>query len=177
MKLGTVEDGTAIGSAIASSVNRLRDQPSKSKIVVLLADGVNNAGKVSPVIAAEAAKALGVKVYTIGAGAEGEAPVPVTDQFGRSRLVMAKVDVDEETLTKIAQETGGKFFRATDTNSLKQSTPRSTGSRKPQARSKNSNATPSCSRGRSVRRCWFSPPEWDLNKHASAVCRDYHEIR
>ncbi len=120
VKLGTVEDGTAIGSAIASSVNRLRDQPSKSKIVVLLTDGVSNTGKVSPEIAAEAAKALGVKIYTIGAGAEGEAPVPVTDQFGRSRLVMAKVDVDEETLTKIAQETGGKFFRATDTNSLEQ---------------------------------------------------------
>ncbi len=120
VKLGTVGDGTAIGSAIASSVNRLRDQPSKSKIVVLLTDGVSNAGKVSPEIAAEAAKALGVKIYTIGAGAKGEAPMPVEDEFGRSRLVMAKVDVDEETLTKIAQETGGKFFRATDTNSLKQ---------------------------------------------------------
>ena len=120
VKLGTVEDGTAIGSAIAASVNRLRDQASKSKIVVLLTDGVNNAGKVSPEIAAEAAKALGVKIYTIGAGAKGEAPMPVKDNFGRERLVMAQVDVDEETLTKVAQETGGRFFRATDTDSLKQ---------------------------------------------------------
>lgn len=119
VQIGSVEDGTAIGSAIASSVNRLRAQPSKSKIVVLLTDGVNNAGQVSPEIAAEAAKALGVKVYTIGAGAKGEAPVPVKDAFGQQRLVMAKVDVDEATLSKIAQETGGKFFRATDTDSLK----------------------------------------------------------
>ncbi len=120
VKLGTVEDGTAVGSAIAASVNRLRDQPSKSKVVVLLTDGVNNAGKVAPEMAAEAAKALGVKIYTIGAGAKGEAPMPVRDDFGRTRIVMAKVDVDEETLTKIAQETGGRFFRATDTESLKQ---------------------------------------------------------
>lgn len=119
VKIGTVEDGTAIGSAIASSVNRLRDQPSKSKIVVLLTDGVNNAGKVSPEMAAEAAKALGVKIYTIGVGARGEAPMPVKDQFGQTRLVMAKVDVDEATLTKVAEETGGRFFRATDTDSLK----------------------------------------------------------
>ena len=116
---GMIEDSTAIGSALATSVNRLRDQPSKSKIVVLLTDGMNNAGKVAPQTAAEAAKAMGVKVYTIGAGAKGEAPVPVKDQFGNQRIVMAKVDVDEAALKQIADETGGKFFRATDTDSLK----------------------------------------------------------
>jgi Ca-activated chloride channel family protein len=119
VRIGVVEDGTAIGSAIATSVNRLRDQPGKSKLVVLLTDGQNNAGKVLPDTAAQAAKALGVKVYTIGAGVRGEAPVPVTDAFGNKRLVMAKVDVDEESLQKIADETGGKFYRATDTDSLK----------------------------------------------------------
>jgi Ca-activated chloride channel family protein len=119
LQIGLVEDGTAIGAGLATSVNRLRDQPSKSKIVVLLTDGQNNAGKVLPATAAEAAKAMGVKVYTIAAGAEGEAPMPVKDQFGRRQVVMAKVDVDEETLKKIAAETDGKFFRATDSDSLK----------------------------------------------------------
>jgi Ca-activated chloride channel homolog len=119
VKTGLIEDSTAIGSALATCVNRLRDQPSKSRIVVLLTDGMNNAGKVAPQTAAEAARAMGVKVYTIAAGSEGEAPVPVKDQFGNRRIAMAKVDVDEETLGKIAAETGGKFFRATDTDSLK----------------------------------------------------------
>lgn len=118
VQIGTVEDGTAIGSALATSVNRLRDQPGKSKIVVLLTDGQNNAGKILPDTAAQAAKALGVKVYTIGAGVRGEAPVPVTDAFGNKRLAMARVDVDEATLQKVADETGGHFFRATDTESL-----------------------------------------------------------
>jgi Ca-activated chloride channel family protein len=114
-----VEDGTAIGSAIAASVNRLRDTPAKSKVVVLLTDGMNNTGKISPAAAAEAAKALGVKVYTIAAGVRGEAPIPVKDDQGNTQLVMSKVDVDEATLQKIAAETGGKFYRATDTDSLK----------------------------------------------------------
>jgi Ca-activated chloride channel family protein len=86
---------------------------------VLLTDGQNNAGSVIPETAAQAAKALGVKVYTIGAGVRGEAPIPVTDAFGNKRLAMAKVDVDEDTLRKIADETGGEFFRATDTDSLR----------------------------------------------------------
>jgi Ca-activated chloride channel homolog len=119
VRIGTVEDGTAIGSAIATGVNRLRETAAKSKIVVLLTDGMNNAGKVSPAAAAEAAKAMGVKLYTIAAGVRGQAPVPVKDNFGNTRLAMAKVDVDEETLQKIADETGGKFYRATDTDSLK----------------------------------------------------------
>lgn len=119
VKIGLVQDGTAIGSGIAMCVNRLRDQPSKSKIIVLLTDGQNNCGKISPLMAAEAAKTMGVKIYTIGAGIRGEAPMPVKDRFGQTHIVMEKCDVDEETLGKIAEETGGKFFRATDTESLR----------------------------------------------------------
>ena len=117
---GTIDDGTAIGDALAMCVNRLRDQPDKSKVIVLLTDGCNNMGKVSPLLAAEAAKALGVKIYTIGAGVAGEAPMPVKDESGETHIVMIKSDVDIDTLTKIADETGGKFFRATDTEKLNQ---------------------------------------------------------
>jgi Ca-activated chloride channel family protein len=119
VKIGLVEDGTAIGSGIAAAVNRLRDQAAKSKVVILLTDGVNNAGKVAPVTAAEAARALGIKVYTIAAGTRGEAPMPVTDQFGRQRVVNVPVDVDEATLAKVAEITGAQSYRATDTDSLK----------------------------------------------------------
>ncbi|MBW2328070.1 MAG: VWA domain-containing protein [Deltaproteobacteria bacterium] len=118
LKIGIIEDGTAIGSAIASGVNRLRDRDSKSRIQILLTDGMNNAGKVSPLTAAEAAETLGIKVYTIGAGTRGEAPMPVQDQFGRKRLMRVKVDIDEKTLAKVAEITGAKYFRATDTRSL-----------------------------------------------------------
>jgi Ca-activated chloride channel family protein len=120
VRIGEVEDGTAIGSALGAAVNRLRDEPSKSKVVVLLTDGVNNAGSVQPELAAEAAKALGVRVYTIGVGVRGEAPMPVTQADGSTQLVMTKVDVDEDTLKKIADTTGGKYFRATDTDSLRE---------------------------------------------------------
>jgi Ca-activated chloride channel homolog len=118
VRIGMVEDGTAIGSAIASSVNRLRDQDARSRIVILLTDGMNNAGKVAPLTAAEAAEALGVKVYTIGAGSRGEALVPVIDALGNRRLAMARVDIDTETLTQVAQKTGAHYYRATDTGSL-----------------------------------------------------------
>jgi Ca-activated chloride channel family protein len=118
VQTGGVEDGTAIGSAIAAGVNRLREAPAKSKVMILLTDGVNNTGKISPIAAAEAAKVLGVKIYTIGVGVRGEAPVPVMDEFGHTQLVMAKVDVDEATLQRIATMTGGAFYRATDTGSL-----------------------------------------------------------
>jgi Ca-activated chloride channel family protein len=117
--VGGVDDGTAIGSAIASGVNRLRDSTAKSKIVILLTDGMNNAGKISPVAAAEAAKALGVKIYTIAVGVRGEAPIPVRDESGNEQVVMAKVDVDEKTLQAVSALTGGTFYRATDTDSLK----------------------------------------------------------
>ncbi|MEZ5327757.1 MAG: VWA domain-containing protein [Verrucomicrobiales bacterium] len=118
VKIGQVEDGTAIGSAVASSVNHLRDQDAKSRMVILLTDGMNNSGKANPLTAAEAAKALGIKVYTIGAGTRGEAPIPMKDAFGRTQMRMAKVDIDEATLTDVAKATGGRYFRATDTDSL-----------------------------------------------------------
>ncbi len=116
---GMVEDGTAIGSAIGTSVNRLRDQKAKSRIVILLTDGMNNAGKILPVTAAEAAETLGIKVYTIGAGSRGEVPVPVTDQLGNKKIVRAKVDIDEKTLKQVARMTDAQYYRATDTDSLK----------------------------------------------------------
>jgi Ca-activated chloride channel family protein len=118
VNIGGVDDGTAIGSAIAASVNRLRTTPAKSKVVILLTDGMNNTGKISPLAAAEAAKALGVKIYTIGVGVRGKAPIPVKDEMGNLHMIMAKVDVDEKTLQAVADTTGGKFYRATDTDSL-----------------------------------------------------------
>jgi Ca-activated chloride channel homolog len=116
--VGGADDGTAIGSAIAASVNRLRLTQAKSKVIILLTDGVNNTGKISPIAAAEAARAMGVKIYTVGVGVRGDAPIPVRDAAGNTRIIMAKVDVDEKTLQAVADETGGKFYRATDTNSL-----------------------------------------------------------
>jgi Ca-activated chloride channel family protein len=112
------DDGTAIGSGIAAGVNRLRTTAAKSKVMILLTDGMNNTGKISPVAAAEAAKALGVKIYTIGVGVRGMAPIPVRDEAGRLHLIMDKVDVDEKTLETVAGVTGGTFYRATDTDSL-----------------------------------------------------------
>ena len=118
VKMGQVEDGTAIGSAIASSVDHLKDSTAKSRIIILLTDGVNNAGAVNPLTAAEAAKALGIKVYTIGTGIRREAPMPVQDAFGRTHLQTVKVEIDEEMLREISTSTGGQSFRATDTGSL-----------------------------------------------------------
>jgi Ca-activated chloride channel homolog len=118
VNVGIGDDGTAIGSAIAAAVNHLRTTTAKSKVVILLTDGVNNSGKISPLAAAEAARALGVKVYTIGVGVRGKAPIPVRDEAGRVHVIMANVDVDEKTLQAVASETGGQFYRATDTNSL-----------------------------------------------------------
>ncbi|HEX2747818.1 MAG TPA: VWA domain-containing protein [Verrucomicrobiales bacterium] len=119
LRIGLVEDGTAIGSAIASAVDHLRQSKAKSRIVILLTDGVNNAGAANPVTSAEAAKALGIKIYTIGAGTRGEAPMPAgRDIFGRVQMANMKVDIDEEMLQKVADITGGRMFRATDTDSL-----------------------------------------------------------
>lgn len=118
LDLHTIEDGTAIGSALAASVNRLRDLQSKSKIVILMTDGQNNAGKVPPLTAAEAAQSLGVKVYTIGVGTRGMAPFPVR-QFGQLLGYRnVAVDIDEDTLKSIAQKTGGQYFRADSTDTL-----------------------------------------------------------
>jgi Ca-activated chloride channel family protein len=120
VKLGMVEDGTAIGSALASAESRLKDKEAKTKIIVLLTDGDNTAGKVPPLTAAEAAKALGIRVYTIGAGTRGMAPFPVQDPFGRTFYQNMPVKIDEETLKKIAEISKGEYFRATDTQSLQE---------------------------------------------------------
>jgi Ca-activated chloride channel family protein len=112
------EDGTAIGAGLASASNQLKDLDAKSRVVVLLTDGMNNSGKVSPTAAAEAAAALGIKAYTIGAGTRGEAPMPVKDGFGNVEIRMVKTDIDEKALEEIATKTGGRYFRATDTESL-----------------------------------------------------------
>jgi Ca-activated chloride channel family protein len=118
IRIGLVEDGTAIGSAIASASNRLKDREAKSKIVVLLTDGDNNAGKITPITAAEAAVALGIKIYTIGAGTRGYAPIPVQDNLGRTVYRNIKVEVNEPMLKQIAEIGGGQYFRATDAASL-----------------------------------------------------------
>ncbi|HEY0454926.1 MAG TPA: VWA domain-containing protein [Verrucomicrobiae bacterium] len=120
LNLGSIEDGTAIGSALSASANRLRELKSKSKIIVLMTDGQNNAGKVPPMTAAEAAQALGIKAYTIGIGTHGVGRMPQFDQFGR-RVGSApvKVDIDEETLKAIAQKTGGKYYRGDSSDTLR----------------------------------------------------------
>jgi len=118
LQIGLVEDGTAIGSAIASAANRLKDKDAKTKLIVLLTDGDNNAGKVMPLTAAEAAKALGIRIYTIGAGTVGEAPFPFPDAFGRTVYRNVPVDFKEDTIRDIAKITNGTAFRATDTKSL-----------------------------------------------------------
>ncbi|HXJ61562.1 MAG TPA: VWA domain-containing protein [Verrucomicrobiae bacterium] len=119
LQLHTIEEGTAIGSGLSAAVNRIREVKSKSKIVILMTDGQNNSGKVQPLTAAEAAQALGVKVYTIGVGTHGTAPMPTTDMFGRKRYVQIEVDIDEKTLTEIATKTGGEYFRADSTDTLR----------------------------------------------------------
>jgi Ca-activated chloride channel family protein len=116
---GVVDDGTAIGMGIANASNRLRESKAKSKVIILLTDGVNNAGRVDPITAARLAAALGIRVYTVGAGVEGEAPYPVDDPvFGR-RTMMVRSTIDETTLKEIARLTGGEFFRARDESTLK----------------------------------------------------------
>jgi len=117
-EVGMIEDGTAIGSALASAVNRLRPSTAKSKFVVLLTDGENNAGKITPQTAAEAAAALGIKVYTVGAGTRGMAPYPTQDMFGNKVYRPMAVDIDETTLKQVAATTHARYFRATDTPTL-----------------------------------------------------------
>ena len=119
VQIGMVEDGTAIGTAIATGLNRLRRSHAKSRVMVLLTDGVNNAGTLTPEAATELAKTLGIKIYPIGAGTKGLAPYPARDLFGRTIYQPVKIEVDDERLTKIAQTTGGLYFRATDTDSLR----------------------------------------------------------
>jgi Ca-activated chloride channel homolog len=115
---GMLEDGTAIGVGLATACNRLKSSDAKSRVAILLTDGQNNAGMVDPITAARVAASLGIKVYTIGVGTRGRAPMPIDDPvFGR-RLVSVEVDIDEESLMKIAKLTGGEYFRATDREEL-----------------------------------------------------------
>ena len=118
--IGELEDGTAIGMALATSVNRIRYSKSRTKILILLTDGVNNRGEIDPRDAAEIAKDFSVKVYTIGVGTRGKAPYPVRDSFGRQQYMMVDVQIDEALLKEIANKTGGLYFRATDKDSLQQ---------------------------------------------------------
>ncbi|MCP3902295.1 MAG: VWA domain-containing protein [Planctomycetes bacterium] len=113
------QDGTAMGMGLATAVNRLRESEARSKVVVLVTDGVNNRGQIGPSAAAEAAKALEIRVYTIGVGSEGEAPVPVDYGPLGTRIVMQPVELDEEVLQQIAETTGGQYFRATDEDGLR----------------------------------------------------------
>lgn len=116
---GVIEDGTAIGNGLATAINRLRESDSKSKVVILLTDGVNNRGQIAPLTAAEIAKEQNIKVYTIGVGRNGEAPYPIFDERGREvHTAMIKVEIDEKILREIAEKTGGEYFRATDKLSL-----------------------------------------------------------
>jgi Ca-activated chloride channel family protein len=112
-----IEDGTAIGNGLATAVARLKDSDAKSRVVILLTDGVNNSGEVSPQMAAEIAKTYGVRVYTIGVGKEGMAPYPVMTPWG-VQVQNMKVEIDEELLKEVAESTGGRYFRATDNTKL-----------------------------------------------------------
>jgi Ca-activated chloride channel family protein len=118
VKIGSIEDGTAIGTALATCVNRLKDSPAKSRIIILLTDGVNNRGEIDPLTAAELAKTFGIKTYTVGAGKEGYAPYPFEDPRYGTVYQDVLVEIDEEVLQQIAEVTSGKYFRATDAESL-----------------------------------------------------------
>lgn len=119
IRSGVIEDGTAIGNGLATSINRLRESDAKSKVIILLTDGVNNRGEISPLTAAQIAKEMGIKVYTIGVGKQGTAPYPVFDERGREvDVVNMKVEIDENTLRQIAELTGGEYFRATNKQTL-----------------------------------------------------------
>ena len=117
IETGLIEDGTAIGNGLGTAVARLKDSDGKSKVVFLLTDGVNNRGEIAPETAAEIAKTYGIRVYTIGVGAKGEAPYPVQTPWG-IQVQNMKVEIDEGLLQKIAETTGGKYFRATDNTKL-----------------------------------------------------------
>jgi Ca-activated chloride channel family protein len=119
IKSGMLQDGTAIGEGLATAVARLKDSPTKSKVIILLTDGVNNAGSIAPVTAGEIAKTFGIRVYSIGAGTQGTAPYPFKTPFG-IQYQNVPVEIDEAVLTKIANESDGKYFRATNTAKLKE---------------------------------------------------------
>ncbi len=115
---GMIEDGTAIGLSIANALNRLRESDAESKVIILLSDGRNNAGEIDPLTAAQVAKAMNVKIYTVGAGKPGNAPYPVDDPIFGRRYIYVENEIDEPTLLQIAQITGGEYFRAKDEKAL-----------------------------------------------------------
>lgn len=119
VELGVLDDGTAIGSGLATSISRLKEVEGESKVVILLTDGTNNAGAIAPTTAAEIAKSFGIRVYTIGVGTMGEAPTPVQTLLGIEYMMMP-VEIDEASLRQIADTTGGQYFRATDNEELKE---------------------------------------------------------
>ncbi len=118
IRLGIVEDGTAIGVGLGNAVNRLRDSEAKSKVIILLTDGINNAGEIDPLTGADLAKQHGIKVYTVGVGKEGMSYLPVQDPMFGTRLIRVESEIDEKMLELIATKTGGEYFRAQDTRSL-----------------------------------------------------------
>lgn len=120
VEIGMVEDGTAIGSALGSSIERLKNTKAKSKVIILLTDGRNNSGEIDPFTAAEIARTFGIKIYAIGAGTKGLAPFPAFDIFGNKVMKQVKVDIDDDALREIARITDGNYYRATDTESLKE---------------------------------------------------------
>jgi len=119
VSMGVIEDGTAIGTALATAVSRLKDTEAESKVVILLTDGQNNRGEIDPLTAADVAQAIGVRVYTIGVGTIGEAPYVVDHPFMGRQVQMVPVEIDEEMLKEVASRTGGRYFRATDKEALR----------------------------------------------------------
>lgn len=119
-EIGVIEDGTAIGTALAMAVSRLKDSSAESKVAVVLTDGQNNRGEVDPETASEVAETMNVRVYTIGVGARGEAPFPFDTPFGVQQQRMVPVEIDEAMLTRVAERTGGRYFRATNKDALRQ---------------------------------------------------------
>lgn len=118
LKSGMIEDGTAIGLGLANGINRLRESKAKSKVIILLTDGINNRGEIDPITAAQIAQSFGIRVYTVGVGTVGEAPYPMQTPFG-TRYQMVPVEIDEKVLRQVAQMTDGKYFRATDNRKLR----------------------------------------------------------
>ncbi len=119
IKSGMIEDGTAIGTAIANGVNRLKDSPAKSKVIILLTDGVNNSGEIDPLTGARIAETFGIRIYSIGVGTIGQAPYPFQTPLGK-RYQMVPVEIDEDVLIQISEITDGQYFRATNNDKLKE---------------------------------------------------------
>jgi Ca-activated chloride channel family protein len=143
VKAGMLQDGTAIGTALMVSLNRLRESRAKSKIIILLTDGINNTGAIKPLMAAEAAQALKIKIYTIGAGSKGPVPYPFQDPFGSIFYQNVELNIDEDMLKEAARITGGSYFRATNTIRSKRSTQRSTDWKKRRLKKKDTSNTES----------------------------------